>query len=286
MAKNYQVHDIEGDAICFHHRETIEPSQSFRPFHRHNAHEIFLFIDGNADFYIEQTRFRLNPGDLVIVNSKELHRCITNDASPYERYCINVSPSIIQRLSTDKTKLSDCFENVLTGNHIIHLNSAQIDNFISLYKQIEVALVHPGYGQDVMLNSVMAHFLVLLNDAFYRSATRNKNIMPELVKKTMLYIQEHITEDITISDLEKVFYRNGSYISQQFKKNTGLSIRQYIVDQRVLVAKTLLVQGKTVSEACSFAGFTDYSNFIRTFKNVTGMTPGKYKKSVKDNSAQ
>ena len=97
----------------------------------------------------------------------------------------------------------------------------------------------------------------------------------------MDYVHQHLSENITLADIGKTFYLNGSYISQRFKHYTGLTLREYIVDQRVSLAKTLLLHGKNVAEACEFSGFRDYSNFIRTFTNSTGISPGKYQKNTR-----
>lgn len=278
----YQYSSIQHEIICFHHTDVIERSYSFRPYHRHNAHEIYLFMRGNTNFYIEQSCFHLSPGDLIITNTRELHRAITQDETPYERYGINIKPLLIERLSTPETNLSECFDNVVGGTHIIHLTEAQIHTFISLFESIQGALQSPCYGKDVILHSYVARLLVFLNECFHNSFTQPKNIMPALVKDTMSYIQKNLTNPISLADLEKQFYRSGSYVSQQFKKHTGLTIREYIVDQKICLAKTLLLQGKNVTEACSLSGFSDYSNFIRSFTKQTGISPGKYRKTMRE----
>ena len=55
---------------------------------------------------------------------------------------------------------------------------------------------------------------------------------------------------------------------------------RYILVRRVALAKSLLAQGYTVAETCHLSGFNDYSNFIRTFKKVTGATPGKFRRPL------
>lgn len=66
-----------------------------------------------------------------------------------------------------------------------------------------------------------------------------------------------------------------------FKKYTGLTLREYIADLKIEEAKKLLLSGENVSDACCKSGFSDYSNFIRTFTKATGLSPGKYAKSMK-----
>ncbi|WP_081743881.1 helix-turn-helix domain-containing protein [Eisenbergiella tayi] len=49
--------------------------------------------------------------------------------------------------------------------------------------------------------------------------------------------------------------------------------------KKTAAAKQLLAEGKTVTETCYLSGFNDYNNFIRTFKKITGTSPGQYQKS-------
>ena len=285
IENQYQYSSIENEIICYHHTEIVEREGSFRPYHRHNAHEIYLFMQGDVDFYVEQSCYHLKPGDLIIINTKELHRALTLADTPYERYGINIKPLLIEQLSTPITNLSDCFNNIIGGNHLAHLSEEQLHKFISLFTEIQNILAKPCYAQDVILHSHVAKLLVFVNECFYNLRTKPNDIMPPLVKDTMSYIQENLTSPISLADLEKAFFRNGAYISQQFKKYTGLTIRDYIFDQRICLAKTLLLQGKNVTEACNLSGFSDYSNFIRSFTKHTGISPGKYRKSMRGSYA-
>jgi AraC-like DNA-binding protein len=51
--------------------------------------------------------------------------------------------------------------------------------------------------------------------------------------------------------------------------------------KRIALAKQYLIEGYNVSESCELSGFNDYSNFIRTFKNITGYSPTNYLKLYK-----
>jgi AraC-like DNA-binding protein len=100
--------------------------------------------------------------------------------------------------------------------------------------------------------------------------------MPELVRKTMEYIEEHITQHITLGQLAEQFYMNSTSISRQFKKHTGLTLRSYILGRRIELAKTLLTDGMSITDVCFQSGFSDYANFIRSFTKIVGTSPGKY----------
>lgn len=98
----------------------------------------------------------------------------------------------------------------------------------------------------------------------------------------MDYIDEHITQDITLGKLAEAFYMNSTSISRQFKKHTGLTLRSYILSRRIELAKFLLSDGMSITDACFQSGFGDYANFIRSFTKMVGISPGKYIKQRRE----
>lgn len=281
---DYLYMSIPNSMICFHQTDILPPGHTYRPYHRHDAYEIYYFVSGDVDFYIEQHCYHLNPGDLVIVNTTENHRMRSNSNAAYERYVINIKPFVAERLSTDLTNLTACFQAHSAQKHIVSLSEQDRQTFISLYEELHACTEATGYGQDVLLHTCIAKLLVFINTAFQSTSDTATDIMPELIKDVMDYVHTHLSEDIKLSDIGHAFYLNSSYISQRFKHYTGLTLREYIIDQRIVLAKTLLLQGMSVTEACEQSGFNDYSNFIRTFTKSTGISPGKYQKSTRQST--
>jgi AraC-like DNA-binding protein len=200
------------------------------------------------------------------------------DSSTYERIGINIKKTTLERLSTKRSRLLNCFENHPIGeNNLIHLNPDQLDEYITLCTNLKQALNSNYYGQDILSDAYLAQLLVFINTLYHTTINSYNNIMPELVSNTMFYIRNHLTEDITLKDLSSEFSYNGTYISYLFKQHTGLTLRAYILDQRLTLAKRILSEGKSVTDACEASGFRDYSNFIRTFTKEIGMSPGRYR---------
>lgn len=97
---------------------------------------------------------------------------------------------------------------------------------------------------------------------------------------TMQYIETHLNEPIRLCVLAKRLSVSEGYLSSQFKHHTGLTLRSYLLDRKINSAKKLLQQGVSVTDTCYLSGFNDYANFIRSFKQVVGISPGKYKKEL------
>ena len=72
------------------------------------------------------------------------------------------------------------------------------------------------------------------------------------------------------------FYLSSSYLCRIFKDSTGTTINQYITAKRISRAKVLLAEGHPVAEDSSLCGFGDYSNFLKAFTKIVGISPSKY----------
>ncbi|WP_346243972.1 helix-turn-helix domain-containing protein [Shouchella clausii] len=99
------------------------------------------------------------------------------------------------------------------------------------------------------------------------------------------YIFNHIYDSISIDELAKIVHLNPVYLSQLFKKETGLSLGRYIQREKLFEAQKLLVQTDTsIAEISSLLQFSDQSHFASAFKKYTGLTPREYRKNPKYNT--
>lgn len=250
-------------------------------FHRHDAYEIYLFLKGNVNFYFEQSCYKLKRGDLIFIRPDEFHRAVCLDSSIYERIAINIKLPYIERLSTPQTDLRRCFEGTLDKRtHIVSLNDSTVNELILLVHKLQKVIHSKKYGEDLLTGVYLSQILIIINLAFQNeSAERPLNIMPKLLSDITELIELYLSETITLQFLSEKLFLNGTYISRKFKEYTGLTLQQYLLDKRVALAKQYLAEGRNVTDTCYLSGFKNYSNFIRTFTNKTGISPGRFRSS-------
>lgn len=101
----------------------------------------------------------------------------------------------------------------------------------------------------------------------------------EQVRLIREYVQQHLTERISVRSIARSLGRNASYLNTFYTEQTGECITVYIRRCKVRRAERLLREtDRSLAEICASLGFFDQSHFSRTFKAQTGMTPGAYRK--------
>lgn len=110
-------------------------------------------------------------------------------------------------------------------------------------------------------------------------AKRN-NAYPAAVKDCILYIEKNIHNKISLDDLGKHCALRGDYISRIFKKATGQTVTDYIMNQKLETAKSMLNGKYNYSSIGYYLGFSSESYFISCFKRKYGMTPRQYARSL------
>lgn len=250
-------------------------------YHRHDGFEIFLLLNGSVNYYIEQHCYQLSRGSMIVINPEEYHRSELVDHNIYERITLNIHPDFFKKITSSQTNLTTCFlDRPNSEKNLIQLNNHELQELLILSRQLERVLDEPCYGDDLLTISFLLQILVKTNHLFL-SALESPNpsppdIMPPLVRDTMAYIEEHLTDSISLADLSKQFFHNGTYISRRFKAVTGLTLQQYILYKKIGLAQRFLREGHSLTDTCWMSGFNNYSNFCRSFTQQVGCSPKKF----------
>ncbi|UJF34124.1 helix-turn-helix domain-containing protein [Paenibacillus hexagrammi] len=267
------------EVISFSHSVRYNPAPFDFHLHR-DQFEIYFFLTGHVHYFIEKQVYPLQYGDLLVMNSNELHRAnFQSKQQRYEVIVIHFNPSMVDVFSSPAFPLLDCFINRPPGEqNRMRLSPQQIDSIMKLYERME-ALQQPQApaGSDILYVSAFIELLVFINRVFQGQDKQvEKAIMPDKLISLLAYIDENLDQDLSLDRLEHVVYMNRSYLCRLFKKHTGSTIHEHILFKRIARAKQLLREGSTVTDTCQQSGFNDYSNFIRTFKKVVGLPPRQY----------
>lgn len=120
------------------------------------------------------------------------------------------------------------------------------------------------------------------NDVITIISKSHSNRVQNVVKKAMLYIDEHYSEPISVKDVANAVCISESYLKALFKKCENKSYIEYLIETRINKAKILLRNSdKSITEISLDVGYQTPNAFSSVFKKVTGTTPSQYKKILK-----
>ena len=122
----------------------------------------------------------------------------------------------------------------------------------------------------------LIHLLGILQKSIAPATADTTSRMSALIR----YINQNAS--LSLDQLEQTFGISKYVLLHEFKDYTCMSIYQYILTRRVILAQQLIQQGAKPNQACEQSGFSDYTSFYRAFKARTGKSPNQYNKSVQE----
>lgn len=251
-------------------------------FHYHDFNKIVIFISGNVTYLIEGKAYKLKPWDILFVSNNEIHKTLIDDSETYERIVIWINSNFLKEYSNDECNLLDCFELAIKQKfNLLRLNEEMLVTIKYILFQIEDAYKSREFGNGVLRNSLFLQLMVYLNRLFLgmENIREGNDIQYDKNIGAILdYINENLNQDLSIEFLSTKFYMSKYYLMHKFKKQTGYSLHNYILQKRLIHSNILIKKGKPITEVYIECGFGDYSNFLRSFKKMFGLSPKKYYK--------
>lgn len=115
------------------------------------------------------------------------------------------------------------------------------------------------------------------------SAQEVQTELADPVKQTIRYIQNHYREQVTLDLLAEQFNYSSRHLSMRFKRKTGYSPIDYLIQTRIGRARELLVRSDAkLASIAAEVGYSDVYYFSRIFKKYVGMSPSLYQKKMRE----
>ncbi|GAB6929786.1 hypothetical protein JCM10914A_37690 [Paenibacillus sp. JCM 10914] len=153
-------------------------------------------------------------------------------------------------------------------------------------KQIQAHKLYTGTTNDQLfmqsLNSIedmekYMEYLVSTAAEYQHYADQSRTVVEEIKQ----YIHRHVGEDLTRTSLAELVYLNPDYFARIFKRETGISLGNYIIEARIKAAKHLLeTTPLSVYQIATKVGYANYSYFSKLFKQDTGWSPSEFRRSA------
>lgn len=248
--------------------------------HYHDCHQILYITDGCARVRINDKEYIAKGGYLVLISRLEQHSIeILSDT--YKRYALRISPKPSESADTEGMLLSVLVNRPENFCHAVDLSSDN-EKICDLLEKI-IDEKSNGYPLgDYMSNLLFSELLTYVFRRYPKLFANYENRSIKLVWQIQNFFNDNYQETYTLSSIAAKYHISQSHLSHLFKRVAGMSVMDYLQSCRIAAAKKYLAKTDyTVSEISEKCGIGDSSNFSRSFKRITGLSPLKFRQKYK-----
>lgn len=231
-----------------------------------NNYDSFLIIyvkRGAGYLSCQNKTFTFQSGDLVIVDCYQPH---------------------IYGTTTDSEILWIHFDGATSREYIQMLQSQNepvyaLKNALSMENEFKKVINMISSQENINDPLCSLSIVQLLTEAMLGNGSRDLKKHPSyVIEDTISYISSHIGDSLSLQFLADRAGLSPFYFTRLFKKETGYTPHNYIIQSRVNIAKFYLKSSEySIKQICFSSGFPSESSFCSTFKKICGMTPSEYK---------
>ena len=233
------------------------PSKEF-----HNYHEIILFIGGKTTFLSEEKRIPLSPYQTIIIPKETYHQFINECDEEYHRCCFGFF---------DTPQFDALIKKCMYAPRVIEASSEQKMLFKKMNEIVDSSCSKKE--KQILMHALLA--LILNETSRACPAVKEGCNFSEITVKLIEKINENIMNKLSIPELSKELNVSVSTLSQTFRKDMNISIYQYILRKKLMVARQKIEEGEPATSAALQCGFSDYSGFYKQYKKMFGTSPSQ-----------
>ena len=258
------------------------------PAHTHDYYEFYLFLEGDLDLEISGHARPLHPGDMVLVPPGVSHHALMHSSDrPYRRFVLWVSQEYAARLLKESPDYVFLMQRAATSSRCYyHFHEAEFSSIQSRLIRLLEEFHSNRYGRNAAVYLALNDLLLYMNRIIYEREHPVVSGSGDLMQEITLFIDEHLTEDLSLDVLADHVCLSKYYIAHYFKDNLGISIHQYITKKRLQSCSEAIAAGSDITRTFDEYGFRDYSSFYRMFRKEYGMSPREYQEAHRMNAVR
>ena len=247
---------------------TKKEVNTYFPLHWHDFFEIEIIIGGKGSQILNGNEYELKRGCAYLL-------------SPTDYHSVKSEPQIeLYNIMFHERLLSEEFLQIITEENtsrIFYFDEKDITEVLELCDIIETEFQKEHKYKSEFLRNLLDCFLII----FLRNMTSSVKSYNKSthIQKALLYIQLHFKDNPSLTKTAEFVNLNPNYFSEMFKNSVGINYNEYLTSLKLSYAKKLLTsRSLSVTEVCFASGFASLSNFMKVFKEKTGISPAAYVK--------
>lgn len=258
------------ERIIYNHKCLSDIESRYTAPQTHSAIEFIYLKKGSITYTVDEKTYKVEPHSLIITWPRKIHTITFQDPSLYERYDV---------IFDEKLIFPPIYEKIKSAPDVI--NCKKFPNIYEFFKRIDV---YCKYFPEEEVGNLLAH---LVDELAYNVLLAIENItdhekigVDSVFSKVLEYIENNLTNQITVKNICSEFYISASYLHNLFAEHLNTTPKKYIDLKRLALVQHYLSQGELATHIYEKCGFSDYSAFYRSYKKHFGYPPSAEKDRV------
>ncbi len=277
------MYNVNQDRGIYIEKQSRELGFSMDYEHSHNYYEIYYLLKGKVLYSVNSIVYQLMPGDVFIVLPNERHYTHYNGNSECERinvYC--TKDAVPDGFFSNGSCILDTMAH---SGKIILPRKTQVD----LSQMLTVMLRennHPDQYSESFLKLKLMELLLLI--------ARNGTVVSSTVEdggdnsidKVLKYIETNFNQPLSLEDVAEIANLSPAYFSRKFKKETGITFKDYLnFIRNKRACQALITTDDSVTKIAADCGFSSSNYFKDIFRRMNGISPREYRKRMAENTS-
>ena len=249
--------------------------KSMPRMHYHPYYEIYILVEGKRKYFFQNRIIEIYPQDTLIIKPNDPHRAIPIDEDGiYERYIINVDPSLFSQIERYNKQISDILKK-----GVLNLEDSAFSRVLNI---IECVRTEQREDKKEYIYSIRNHIerllleVVLNGRKIVRENQFRKNDIR--IQEAIDYILENYNQNITVDMCAQKCHMGKSNFTKLFHDVIGTNYREYLNSVRIKKACAYLVETDlSISYISEKVGYDTPSYFASVFKKKMAMSPKDYR---------
>ena len=241
--------------------------------HSHDFLEVMFVMRGSGEATVGGETRSVAAGDLLVYNPHVLHGERSDSLDPFQLAFFGVSNIALKGLPENCLLAEGQAPVIATGGD----REVFFSLFSSLLEESECRRLYADGVADCFVTAILLKILRIHAYGNEEYAKINQSYLD--AKK---YIDENYRSLSGIEEVCKTLYISKYYLNHLFKEYSGKTPLKYVIEKRMEHAKELLAHTDLpIAEIAVRCGYAEFGSFLKTFKNVEGMTPSAYREKIR-----
>lgn len=256
------------------------PRAERQPLHYHDGLELGLCLEGRGTFTFSDKQFPIFPGDVFVVNNRELHIAVSSPEDPCRFVFVNFDVSI--PLAADESLLMPFAYHPGKFSNRLEAGTPGALAIAPLVVRVQEELRAKKEGYRALARALVVQICVEVLRTFAGSLGEvpwERSVRDFGKKRDLLaFMESRFQDPVTLADLAAYMEVSESAASRAFTQVVGRTFKEQLADLRVQEAKRRLVStDASVTDICFSSGFQSLPSFYRTFLEIAGVAPAAFR---------